>query len=278
MSEPKKLIGTGRIEYSRDRVTLEERYMCDYADWQTYAPTIGSQHSTYSALRCSNVSIEGVGTITQESGQTTYQYAVITATYEAAVQGEPIPGAPARIRWQGEVEWLKTAVGYRWTDTNEIIEDDEVSIALPFPHATLAIECACYNNPLQTLFALSGKVNAYEWRGNAPESLLLTQYTVVPTADLAGRTYYVWTAEMLWRPISHNQIWRPPSPDVNADGTWARYQGRDPNMPNYTSDASKIGRLVYKSGTAGQGAWTTTTPRLYESADYSALDPYMNGG
>jgi len=117
--------------------------------------------------------------------------------------------------------------------------------------------------PVAQITSTAGKINAFEFQGAAAESLLFEGATTEAQYDYErsqtyGYAFYFHRIHyrFLWRPISHNVVWR--APRQRRDGL---------GSPKYTPD----GRAVLDPGLAGVGGWDRPVPPLYESADFAPL-------
>lgn len=126
--------------------------------------------------------------------------------------------------------------------------------------------------PISDIYACLNKVNDAEWDGSAAGTTLFKDFAEQAEWDPETQLwYYRVQYEFLWRSRPHNEVWRGPIPKRDSIGNILYYQDTDPDGENYTTDIALASHPVPKDGVAGEWAWTTLTPRTYDSADFSVL-------
>lgn len=263
--------GSGALEGTQNGMECRREFLCDWDERFVVCPKPGQADPQYPLLTVKTFRIEGEGAPVVTGFGNEYELARIFITYTFEYN-RPKLGDPPSITWTGEVEYLKTGIGYVWDDTGEVIEDSDITVAQPSWIDTCVIDAPVATFPKATLDGIRGKVNDFTFEGIEAGCLYFSDYRANAERDWDTEQWY-WrlTITLVQKPQSWNLVWRPPVPDVDADGNLMRYQDKDAGAANYETDPAKVGRLVYKSGTSETGAWTTTTPKAFEEADFSVL-------
>jgi hypothetical protein len=213
-------------------------------------PQIGDVMApSYQYLRCSDISVEGFGTLADNFWG--YTHLKITAEYSTFQAVDDT----AQECWEYGGEVLETGMGRVWQNAGTTMESQ---YGVYYPNIIMRYSITVPNAPRAYILACQGKVNVNTFLGCAPETLLLEGASFESKKqDDSGWYYYKVNYSFLWRPVGHNVVWRAPR------------QARD-----------SIGNLLFDSGTgdpqmvtgaAGTGGWDRPVPALYELADFSGL-------
>lgn len=253
--------GSRRIKYLRAGASGYREFYGDWADALLYAPKPGESWPGFADLTVEDVEVipsgqQGSGGLGLE-----YTHARVKVNYSLDYTRVGLTSEP-RLTYQGDTEVLFTATGRVYDDTGDKIDGDmDASDAVVYPTITYTMDLAVPSIPISAITTCLGKVNNAEFQGATAGSLLFLTLDAVAQYDYQTQDWYHrLTYSFLWRSEhTHNEIWRPPKRvwDDTA-GDWAR---------------NADGTYQYVAGSAGDGAWTTTTPALYESADFSTLLP-----
>lgn len=262
---------SGRIKETVKGATCHREFIGPWDEVFQDAPKINSPHPLYPYMVVKEREFvpEGAAVLTGWGNQTELLRCILDYTFEYQ---RPKLGDPPRLSWKTETEALMTGQGRKWGDCDEIIEATDFSAAMPFVMIDFTADVAVAELPLPTIMACLNHVNDAQWQGCDVGTVLFKDFNEQAEWDPETATwYYRAQYEFLWRSRPHNEIWRGPIPMRDSSGNIMYYQNTDPSGENYTSDATKAGHPVPKSGLAGEYAWTTTTPVIYESADLTQV-------
>lgn len=250
--------GGGVIEFTRNGATAHREFICDWDEAAWISPKPGESHPDWPLLTVDKVRLEPLSTPHEDGfgrGYTEQRKVIVdySLDYRRLTRGDP-----PRVTYTGGTEVLQTADGRVWDDINVTIDVEDASGAEVYPTLTYRIDMAVDDIPIDNITNLLGKINDAEFQGASAGSMLFTSFDATAEFDYEySEWFFRVTYNFLWRNHSHNEVWRHPQREWDAtNNDWKR-------------DAD--GKYVYKAGTAGQGAWTTTTPVIYEEADFSVL-------
>jgi len=255
------------VEFTRDGARAHREFLCRWEEAQMLAPKPGEPHPWWPQLTVSNVRFEGFGKPTMTVFGARFEMLRLLVDYSLEYR-RPNLDDPPRITWEYASETLSVAAGRTWDDISKPIDYEELADAVVFPMRTLNIDLTVRTVPQAAIDSLVGKINDAQWTitgsdgqtlvDAAAETLLFQGAEQTGVWDFTDEHWY-WRLcyRFLWRPRSHNELWRPPRRVWDAEAEdWAR---------------NEDGTYQYVDGPEGQGAWTTTTPKLYETGDFAAL-------
>ena len=249
------------------------------AEWDEafyLAPKPGEPHPDFPLLRVSRVRFEPQGVPYQSAWGNRHTHRQIFVDYDFDYRNVPL-GEEPRITHSGTVQVLNTCAGRERDDTGAKISIEDMTAATLYTAVEILIDCAVPDDPSSVVMPLLGHINNAEYQGFAIGTLLFLNYDTIHQYDYASEQwYYRLTYKLLYRgwidgaERTHNEMYFAPEYDRDVDGNIRYYQNKDSGAPDYTTDAALASTPVYKSG-ADEGAWSTTTPKSYEEADFSGL-------
>jgi len=242
--------GSREVVVSRDGITGRREWVCTWAERLTAAdrPRIGSNFPGEPNIRCTQITYKGEG---RQSGDgANYEYCRVTAEYATYLKiSDPYRES---LEFGGEV--LETALGRTWQDAGTPVEQ---AFGVFYPSMVWQAQVVRSSIPLQQLLNALGKVNHSRFLNFARETVLFEGASAESQWDNEREIYiYRLTLRFLWRPVSHNVVWRVPRQ--------ARYQDGSLKWGN-------DGLPVFESGLAGNANWDRPYPALYASTDFNPL-------
>jgi hypothetical protein len=279
------IVSESEATFDMDGASAKRVFFGEWEDVLVDCPKPGDSLPAFPALRVKRVNLKGAGTPYDDgfgNGCWTHVYAYVdyTLEYRSCLLGDP-----PRVSYDYAAEVLNTGSGRLWDIAGTPIEPEDLPSSTLYPEVSITLSVAMLGPavPWASLTDLAGKVNeeAYAVVSDGEtlisvdaETLLFLGAGVEGQYDFGTSAwYYQIQYKFLWRPRSHNEIWRLAKRDVDADGNEMKYQDKDEAKANYSIDPALVGTCVYVSGTAGTAAWDTTTPKNYETGDFSALLP-----
>ncbi|MCE5200849.1 MAG: hypothetical protein ABFD54_05990 [Armatimonadota bacterium] len=262
---------SGRIKETVKGCTCHREFIGPWDEVFLGAPKINSPHPLYPYMTVKEREFvpEGAPVLTGWGNQTELCRCILDYTFEYQ---RPKFGDPPRLSWKTESEALMTGQGRVWDDCGEVVEATEFSAATSFTMINFTADLAVVEFPISTILACINKVNDTSWQGCDAGTVLFKDFSEQAEWDPETQAwYYRAQYEFLWRSRPHNEVWRGPIPKRDSTGYILYYQNTDADGDNYTTDATKTGHPVPKGGVAGEWAWTSLTPAIYESADFSQL-------
>lgn len=238
------------VKRSREGITASFEIICDWAEADRYRPAIGTPHPFIPELYCVEVSETGEGVPT---GTHTYTKQRITVNYSSApwVDTAPIE----TMEFSGEI--LETGLGRKWVDAGTVCDQSQ---GIWYPSITLNYQVIMLELPTKYILNSVGKVNWYKFMNCPAETLLFEGASTESIYEYTRMCYYYRVNyRFLYRPLSHNVVWRQPR-QARDELTGAL---QDSGPPNYDP--------VFVYGPAGKGGWDRTEPPLYATTDFGPL-------
>lgn len=255
-----ELYGSREIVFTRTGAQATRRFYCEWSEAFTLAPKPGDPFPGWPALTVDTVRVTPAGQPgTSGNPGSEYTHANVEVDYSLEYTRPDIGEGP-RITYDFSSEVLATTSGRTWEDTGDTIDQEDLQAGVNYPLMSMTMDLAVPSINIATISGLVGKINSSSWQGFAAETLLFEGATTTAQWNYETASWYFRvTYKFLWRPRSHNLIWRPPKRVWDPDkGDWAR---------------NADGTYQYASGDAGKGKWVKTDPLLYETADFSPLIP-----
>lgn len=247
----KELYDTFEKHETRYGATIHREIVCNWADKDTYKPSIGQPYPGEPNIRCTDITWRGVGKPTTSGAGVIYEQIKFICEYSTApfVDSAPIE------TWDFSGEVLETGVGRTWEAINEPCESTQ---GIFYPSITRNISMVVSQINTSALFASIGAVNWNYFQGFYPESLLLEGATVDQRFDYERNQYtYTVNLRMIYRRTPHNYIYRAPQ------------QAWNPDTDSDLKDDD--GYPVYLVGARGVGGWDRPVPLLYRRVDFSPI-------
>lgn len=236
--------------FTQQSAQINERYKCDWADRITSAAAlVGSANSDHSTLKCTDVSISGIGRDGTTPGFTT---AFLDVTWKWPNWTVENALSDWREHWEGGGQAVTIGAGFYWSDVGGLKPiDPSVSAVKIFPTATITITGvtdALDSNAKSAILDTMGKVNSdvvtIKGYPYAAEHLLFLGVDFQEGRDYAGNVVHQMSQKYQYlHECSWNHLW-------NKD----RIQGGSPD-PAFV-------RVIASNGTGP-----------YLSATFSNLDP-----
>lgn len=265
--------GNGYIDQTVNGATSHREFVCSWEE--AYSTNLmGTTHPRFPLLNVEHVRIvplAGKG-VDQDGGRAELVRVEVDYAYNYK---RPKVGDPPRVGYEIVSEALLTGQGRIWDDCHEVVESDDLSTATVYKSIRITTDMAVAAQPIETIKACVNCVNDSEWQGCAAGTVLFEDFKENAELDWDTNEWFFRTQyTFLKRDRPHNEVWRGPIPK-RVNGIIQYYQGTDPDGDNYDADMAKDSHPVPKdtneSYTPGIAGWTTTTPKLYEEADFSAV-------
>jgi hypothetical protein len=256
--------GSREITFTRTGASATRKFRGTRAEAMLYSPKPGEAFPGWEGLTVDSVKITPTGEqgTNPESLYDDYTAAWVDVSYTMEFR-KPTLGDPPSVTWDMSTEVLNTGAGRVYDDTGDKIDVEDLSTATVYPMMSIAYDFAVSAIPLTAIFAALGTVNSAEWQGCAAGTLLFEGASATAQYNYETQSWYHrLTYRFIKRMRSHNEIWRPGKRVFDKD--------LNNGLGDYVKNAD--GTYQYVAGDDGEGAWTTTTPVLYESTDFKALE------
>lgn len=249
-------------------MTGHREFICLWQDRNKVAPRKGQAYPGYPNLHCASREFRGLGPaqpdvldVDGEPCRHTYCHIICEYSTFTRLEGQRM------WSFHGAAEMLETGIGRRWADTGTVCDTYQGTF---YPNCNVQCSFLSASNPIARALDCVSKLNwgrIMERSGIIfePETLLLLAPEVEPILDYerslaAGEEVWYWKVDyhFLWRPCSHNIVWRAPRQQLDSMGNPVTT-----GPPNFDP--------VFVAGPAGVGAWTRLIPALYELADFGPM-------
>ncbi len=259
----------GAVVDTINGMTGHREFMCKYERRMDVAPKKGQPYPGYPSLRCASREFRDFGpaqpsvTDPVTGGPCQYSYSHIICEYATFSRIE------GRRTWsfRGASEMLENGIGRRWQNAGTVCDTYQGTF---YSNCNVRCSFISSSNPIARAMAC---VNTLNWGRIMepsgiifqPETLLFLVPEVEEILDFersvaAGKEVYYYKVDyhFLWRPCSHNIVWRAPRQQLDSLG-------------NLVTTGPPLFDPVYVDGPAGEGGWDKPLPWLYELADHGPM-------
>lgn len=253
--------GSFRMEETREGATAEHTVICDWSERGSYVPQIGTPLPGRTDMRLVRVEMTGIGKPTTPTQHATWvegEYGFTKARIVLHYSTAQFIDDAAVEDWEFGGEVLELGLGRTWG----IGVPCEVQQTAFFPQIVLRKQLVLPKAmvPRSAILYTLNKVNSTAFEGFPAETLLFAGASTTSRYDYERQLYFVTLSyNIIYRPISHNYVWRAPKQALSSDGV----------TPMVDND----GYPVWVSGAAGVGGWDYLTPPLHESTTFEPLFP-----
>ncbi len=255
----------GKIEFSfgRDGATATRCLICDWWNRTYWTPAIGTKLDGYN-LYVERIKWEGLGKPLPGTIWPNVQYDKCRITIEyTSTPVDPAALPSEALEFSAEV--LEIGIGRQWVSQPTDIVDQSQSILFPTVEYTLEtrITAGMWGIERPRILGAVGTVNDSGWKGAPAGCMLFEGASSKSEWDEYTNLLYRTTYKFLYRPVSHNMVWRLPRQKrdangalmwkVNAGGFW---------IPDY-----EPAPWVNPDGSL----WDEMVPALYAYSDFTLL-------